>query len=432
MPNFKLKNIKLVCHSIEPESTCYAKALASCTLHKTEALSDASEDVLFIVPESYFVAIVRELNESVLQVRYDRFVGYVSASTIKRVSFVPKQQTLIGVTLDIKSSSGTQIWSSPSTAGEALYLIERGARGINYIAQVFGELLSGGQSNLWYFVSYTPPESPTDVYTGYIYSQNTTNLSEIAINTECDPEPVQAGAPTLSEEIYLNSPIKTIIVTLVAVPIILLLAILLYRLVKHIRAARAAESEAYYMADTASQNSYFPENLHRRRPKLADRLKNFGKMTFVKRSNDTNSFSSRQSDESNYSAGYPQKYLIGNGYSSSNIDSPKPREQEAFFGSNFSQNNTEFNAQKTANFSSNYYARNTEKNSSIKSADFTLKNNSESAADFPREKDYDLNRERSSNFSRQSPAKSANSRLAKLKSKRYPPFPDYESEDDLL
>lgn len=414
---FASKNNSQMCFAEEPESTCYAKALDSCTLFKSESLSNENGEVLFIVPEGYFVAIVNAISESVLLVRYDKYLGYVSASSIKRVSFVPKQKTLTGVTLDIKSSSGTQIWSIPSTKGEQLYSIERGASGIKYIAKVYGELLPAGQSNLWYFVSYTPPESPTDVYTGYIYSQNVTNLGAIPPNTEADPEPVQTDGPAESGLIYLNSPIKTLIVTLVAVPIILLIAILLYRLVKHIRAARAAAGEPYYRADGLTQNSYCPENLQRRRPKLAERLKNFGRMSFVKRSNGGLD-SERSNNYENYSAGYPQKYLV----SSANKMNDNSAQNMVYYSSenlpnNMGQNSAHLDSENSGDFYDRNFKHNYNSNSSSRFGD----NSSDT-----------MMKPQDSRSSGTRPPFKQSHQQRKPKSRHYPAFPDYDTEDDLL
>ena len=90
---------------------------------------------------------------------------------------------------------------------------------------------SGGESNLWYFVFYTPSENSTNVYEGYIYSENTINLSEIVANTETNPE-VISNETVDDNIIYISSTIKTIIITIITIPVILFFVIILYKLIK--------------------------------------------------------------------------------------------------------------------------------------------------------------------------------------------------------
>lgn len=213
------------------ENNTYAKALSDCTLYKSQEMIDDIESIYFQVPETYFVMIIETINEECLKVKYDRFVGFVNVSRIEEVSFIPIVKFLSDVTFDIKSSSGTQVWKLPLAGSEICTMIPAGTKKINYIASVKGAVPSSGESNLWYYVSYTPDYDSTSVYEGYVYSENTTNLTEIVSNKETNPVNISDEFEP-EKLLYISSTIKTIVVAVIAIPIILFFVIILYKLIK--------------------------------------------------------------------------------------------------------------------------------------------------------------------------------------------------------
>lgn len=218
----------------EPDKTTYAKALVGCFLYKTQELDKSYENVLFVVPETYFVTVLETVNDNCFKVQYDKFIGYVEASTVVIATFVPILKTLSNITFDIKTTSGTQIWQYPTTKSSICTTISAGTKNISYIAYAYGSVPSGAESNIWYYVYFTPDENSTNVYEGYIYSENTTNLTEIVANTESNPEEIIEEMQD-EQVIYISSTIKTIIISIIAIPVILFLLIILYKLVQKLR-----------------------------------------------------------------------------------------------------------------------------------------------------------------------------------------------------
>lgn len=209
----------------------YAKCLSNCVFYKSEQMSDNLNDIYFILPESYFVVLLNKINDNIYQVQYDKFIGYVKSNSIIVSTFKPVNKFLTNVTCDIKPTSGTQIWSNPSTNGLVLTTIPANYKNINYISFAYGEIPIGGNSNIWYYVTYTPSTNLTNVYEGYIYSENATNLSEIILNLESNPEVINEN-DILENDINFSSTLKTIIVAIISIPIILLISIILYKLIK--------------------------------------------------------------------------------------------------------------------------------------------------------------------------------------------------------
>lgn len=210
----------------------YAKAHEDCILYKTSEMNNDYDSVYFEVPETYFVTILNIVEKDVCyMVQYDRYVGYVDAKSVSLVNFSPIVKTLSNISFDIKNNSGTQIWSAPTTQSDIYTTLSAGTKNINYIASVSGSIPDGGKSDVWYYISYTPNINSTNFYEGYIYSENTINLSNIVANLEVDSEIILDDFK--NEKIFfISSTIKTIIVAIMVIPIILFLTIILYKITK--------------------------------------------------------------------------------------------------------------------------------------------------------------------------------------------------------
>lgn len=232
VPNLKFDVVDVA----SADSTMYAKVLNGCNLYKTRDMeTNGFNDVYFEVPETYFVTILEMVNENCYKVQYDRFIGYINPSMIQVSTFIPTNKTLEGITCDIKTTSGTQIWSAPTTSADVLTTISAGTKGINYIASCYGGVPSGGECDLWYYVSYVPSENSTNVYEGYIYSENVSNISPIPANLETNPEQIISAENLENNSLLISSTVKTIIVAIVSIPIILFFVIILYKIVKIFR-----------------------------------------------------------------------------------------------------------------------------------------------------------------------------------------------------
>lgn len=218
------------------QKVVYAKVLSNCLFYKTHQMNDTYEDVYFLVPESYFVTILEKINEKCYKVQYKNYIGYVKSEYLVIAIFIPNEKSLDDIKFDIKDTAGTQIWSKPTaSSGVILTTIPAGTKQISYISKVVGDIPYGGESDIWYYVSYTPFENSTNVYEGYVYSENTTNLDSIKLNLEENPKSLTAEQANNNSSFNLNSTVKTIIITFITIPIILFFAIILYKIVKKIK-----------------------------------------------------------------------------------------------------------------------------------------------------------------------------------------------------
>ncbi len=215
----------------KPVSNPYGKVLYDCKLYFNTSLEN--QEYLFIIPESYFVMILDSSNSEYFKVQYKNYIGFALKNKIEICNFIPEVKFLDGITFDIKLTSGTQIWSNPSDLSNKITTISAGTLNIEYIAAAYGDIPLGGVSNLWYYVKYTSAEFSTNVYEGYIYSENTTNLSPIKTNIESN---VRYTSNVSNNELrFANGTIKTIIVSVIAIPIILFLLFIMYKIAKIIQ-----------------------------------------------------------------------------------------------------------------------------------------------------------------------------------------------------
>jgi len=212
------------------ERVRYAKVKENCYLFKTSDVSDASfRNVEFIIPESYFVIILNNVNSSIFKVRYNNKIGYVSGDSIKEVDFLPVNPFLENITFDINDSVGTQLRKTPTIDDDSnvLMVIPAGTKSISYIASTVGTVPTGGSSNIWYYATFSPATDPTSVYEGFVYSGKTVNLSNIPLNVEGADEIINNVEEELTEKYQLNGTIKTILVVVICLPIILIFILLL-------------------------------------------------------------------------------------------------------------------------------------------------------------------------------------------------------------
>lgn len=254
------------------QKVTYAKVLSNCLLYKSYQMNDTYDDVYFLVPESYFVTILETINENCYKVQYKNYIGYVKSACLVIASFVPNEKSLDDIKFDIKDTAGTQIWSKPTASlGSVLTTIPAGTKQISYISKVIGDIPYGGESDIWYYVTYTPFENSTNVYEGYVYSENTTNLDEIKLNLEDNPKPLTAEQTNNNSSFNLNSTVKTIIITFITIPIILFFAIILYKIIKKVK---ENTNKPFFRKNKFNEN-FVCNNEFNNEQKVSDEFNNF-------------------------------------------------------------------------------------------------------------------------------------------------------------
>lgn len=165
----------------------FAKARENCTLFLSPNVSDKSiSNILFDIPEGYFVRLVDTTGSDAFKVSYGDKIGYVSPLSVKRVSFTPTVIFCPTQILTTKSGSGTQLRLLATTSSEQVALIPPSSQ-IEYIASAEGDKPTDGLSSEWYYVRYFPANEPTIYHEGYVYSERFESAPQISPNLEDDP-----------------------------------------------------------------------------------------------------------------------------------------------------------------------------------------------------------------------------------------------------
>ena len=239
-PEAPIQHLPLTVAIINTQQIKYAKILPNCYLYKTSSLDQDIKNIYFILPETYFVSVIKIINENVYQVQYSSFVGYCGANTISPVSFTPKDPELLNISFNINSLAGTQVWTEPSVnSGRKLTTIPAATLNIEYIASTTGEIPTGGTSNLWYYARYTPITQATKVYEGYIYSEAITNLSNIPNNLEV--ELITDNSGQIENTINISDTFKTILLVLICSPFAILIFVFVVKAIKKASSKKQAK-----------------------------------------------------------------------------------------------------------------------------------------------------------------------------------------------
>lgn len=205
------------------EKGIFAKARNNCTLYVTSNVQDNSlSNIYFTVPEGYFVQLLDTTSSSAYMVSYNDKVGYISPTSAKRVSFVPKTPTSPILPLTTHAGSGTQLRAFASTSSDMVALVPPTSE-VQYIASVFGDKPTNGLSSVWYYVRYFPALQPTIYYEGYVYSERVQTAPEVPKNLEDEPLPTLATSPLPQETAPRVMPawLKGVVIALLILPAVL-------------------------------------------------------------------------------------------------------------------------------------------------------------------------------------------------------------------
>ena len=226
-------------------------------------------NIYFCLPETYFVAVLNYVSNSIVKVQYNSYIGFCFTDTINIVSFTPQTPFLKNITFDILSNVGTQVWSLPSdTHGTKYTTIPAGTTNIEYISYTNGDIPTGGNINIWYYARYTPASNSTSVYEGYIYSEATINLSNIANNLEVENVP---DTTVSNNTISISQTLKIVLIIFICLPFLILFLVSLIKGIRQIKSKNTNRQVSPSSAtQTPVQNTSFIKKAKRKSYPLID------------------------------------------------------------------------------------------------------------------------------------------------------------------
>lgn len=164
----------------------YAQILSdNVYMYKEPTNNGNLSNLLFVIPQTYFVQILALAENNFYQAKYIDEIGYVRHNEVQCVRGIPKQKYFEIGSFRVYGESSMAIRKSPIRDTSQQNIIENLPQySTNFIfyGKVAGEEFTLGRTNVWYYCKYIKSNVK-----GYIYSDNTDSLTNIIVNTETLP-----------------------------------------------------------------------------------------------------------------------------------------------------------------------------------------------------------------------------------------------------
>ncbi|MBE7076977.1 MAG: hypothetical protein E7374_03720 [Clostridiales bacterium] len=136
-------------------------------LYKSAVDLTECENVLFILPKTYFVRLTADENSMFYRAEYLGVSGYVKKDSVQVIVGTPTTPYMDNINFRIYAELSRDMRSLPTTNGSnQITYIPLYSRNLTYYGEVVGETLISGRTNKWYYCKYSAGE---DFY-GYVYS----------------------------------------------------------------------------------------------------------------------------------------------------------------------------------------------------------------------------------------------------------------------
>ena len=211
---------------LTPSLTSYVYARAETSgvyLYKSAQGTDQS-NILFEIPESYFVGLLSDYNNLFYKVMYLDLTGFVLKSSVTPVKETPETPYLEGITFRVYTPGGTEMVANPTSKSPTVITTVEQNTIIKYYGKSIGQENISGRGSTWYFGTTPTGES------GYIYKGLTDQLSHIPLNTE---QTTPLSTPFGESNDYLYNLVnisllsKILIILFTTLPVLLLIYLLL-------------------------------------------------------------------------------------------------------------------------------------------------------------------------------------------------------------
>lgn len=212
-------------------NTFFAQVPKGTSVYFFSAPQKSDESVLFVLPSTYFVELLKNANEDFYYARYNDIYGYVLKSDVKPVKNTPMVPFATNVNFRIFVPSGANLRSTPHNNGSLnlVYSIPFLDNNLLYYGVAFGDEAISRKGNVWYYCKYYTGNL---TYTGYVYSPLCDELATLPENTEIveflDNISFEDEVTSTSGDVFkgLSSTTTTIIIIFVSLPCLLLIYLL--------------------------------------------------------------------------------------------------------------------------------------------------------------------------------------------------------------
>ncbi|HEY8443791.1 MAG TPA: SH3 domain-containing protein [Clostridia bacterium] len=155
-------------------------------LYRNPVDTNASDNLYFYLPETYFVEVLEQVDQVFYKVRYDDIIGYVKFSAINIKDYEPASKFPTNLFLTVSGDITANIRALPDTSSEIVASLPSGAN-LQYYNKIKGQELKAG-SHYWYYVKI---QNGAQTKYGYIYEEYVDVQNEILIPNDISPKPVK-------------------------------------------------------------------------------------------------------------------------------------------------------------------------------------------------------------------------------------------------
>ena len=210
------------------KNTCFARVLfEQVYLYKTAQPNDATTNVYFELPRTYFVELLSKENDF-YKAKYMDIVGYVKKDSVQAVEKAPANPFLTNINFRVYAELSEQLRSSPNInqSSNLIVSIPHLNKSLTYYGKIIGQCLIDGRTNIWYYCKFTSDKE----YFGYVYSDFCDEMNPLLANNEDvkyinNPtfEPIKPETNTIPED----SDFVGILIAILSIPAIIFLFLLL-------------------------------------------------------------------------------------------------------------------------------------------------------------------------------------------------------------
>jgi hypothetical protein len=162
----------------ENKKTYYAKI----TSQGTYFYSQCNEhSIMFEIPESYFVLLTGDANETYYLAKYGDCSGYVKKSSVTPMNGTPKQAYTNTYNIRVTSMSGLNLMERPTFESEVKINIDFLEDNLLYYGNAYGQEYFPNSTNIWHYCSYI---KNNQIYYGYLFSYYCDFQTAIPRNSE--------------------------------------------------------------------------------------------------------------------------------------------------------------------------------------------------------------------------------------------------------
>lgn len=218
-------------------------------LYKSAAINENTENKWCLLPETFFVKVLNNINDQFYKAEFLSIVGYVKKMDVNLVNEIPKNPYPSKTTFATKSNTSCYLRSSPKISGaisNVVATLPASTNNLEFLGKIIGEEAIDLQGTIWYLTKYN------DTY-GYIYSYYTNTFIANQINSEQVTLKISLDNSTLNP---LTNPESAFLIFLILIPVIVVLT-LLYKPKKQRKPLHTVSTAHKEKIDVSKENNYF-------------------------------------------------------------------------------------------------------------------------------------------------------------------------------